>query len=106
MKCYLMFLLQKKSGIIRVFLVSLLLPFMACSQIDFNKISKEVNKTINTNKPLTNDEIIRGLKEALNVGSNNAASSASKIDGYFRHSVIKVPFPPEAATMESKLRSI
>ncbi|HRH67573.1 MAG TPA: DUF4197 domain-containing protein [Bacteroidia bacterium] len=30
----------------------------------------------------------------------------SKTDGYFRHPVIKIPFPPEAAAVESKLRSL
>src|SRR3954470_4783470 len=70
----------------RILAFVILLPLSACSQIDFNKINKEINKTVNTgttNKPLSNDEIIRGLKEALNVGSNNAAGSASKLNGYF-----------------------
>ncbi len=85
---------------------ALLIPLVSCSQIDFNKISKNIDKTINAKKPLSNDEIIAGLKEALNVGSNKAAASASKSDGYFRHPVIKIPFPPEAQQMESRLRSI
>jgi hypothetical protein len=88
-------------------LLVFILPLTCCSQIDFNKISKEVDKTINGDKGgLTNDEIIRGLKEALNVGSNNAAGSASKVDGFFKNPVIKIPFPPEAKEMEAKLRSL
>ena len=90
----------------RISLLILILPLTCCSQIDFKKISKEVDKTINGDKPLTNDEIIRGLKEALNVGSNNAAGSASKLDGYFKNPLIKIPFPPEAREMETKLRSL
>jgi hypothetical protein len=92
--------------ITRILCFSLLIPFCACSQIDFKKISKEVDKTINQKKPLTNDEIIRGLKEALNVGSKNATSSASKMDGFFKNSIIKIPFPPEAKQIESKVRAI
>lgn len=90
----------------RISLLVFILPLTCCSQIDFKKITKEVDKTINGEKPLTNDEIIRGLKEALNVGSNNAAGSASKLDGYFKNPLIKIPFPPEAREMESKLRSL
>ncbi|MCX6275633.1 MAG: DUF4197 domain-containing protein [Bacteroidetes bacterium] len=90
----------------KISLLVFILPLTCCSQIDFKKITKEVDKTINGDKPLTNDEIIRGLKEALNVGSNNAAGSASKLDGYFKNSLIKIPFPPEAREMESKLRSL
>ena len=87
----------------------MLIPMISCSQIDFNKIGKDIDKNINKNvikKPLSNEEIISGLKEALNVGSNNASSAGSKTDGYFKHPVIKIPFPPEAQQMESKLRSI
>jgi len=84
----------------------LILPLTCCSQIDFNKISKEVDKTINGDKKLTSDEIIRGLKEALQVGSNNASGSASKLDGFFKNPLIKIPFPPEAKEMENKLRAI
>lgn len=57
-------------------------------------------------KPLSNDEIVNGLKEALTVGSNNSAAAASKVDGYYKHPVIKIPFPPEAKEMEDRLRSI
>jgi hypothetical protein len=91
---------------IRLAAVALFIPMVSCSQIDFKKIGNDINKQVNGKKPLSNDEIIAGLKEALNVGSRNASSSASKTDGYFRHPVIKIPFPPEAQQMESKLRSI
>lgn len=93
-------------AITRIAILFFILPFTSCSQVDFNKITKEVDKTINGDKTLSNDEIIRGLKEALNVGSNNAAGSASKLDGFFKNPIIKIPFPPEAREMESKLRSI
>lgn len=65
-----------------------------------------MDKTINGSKPLTNAEVIKGLKEALNVGSNNASASASKSDGFYKNGFIKIPFPPEAVSMEQKLRAI
>ncbi len=100
--------IQKKCMITikKILLLVFILPLTCCSQIDFKKISREVDKTINGDQPLSNDEIIRGLKEALSVGSNNAAGGASKIDGFFRNPIIKIPFPPEAREMESKLRSL
>ena len=89
-----------------VFSTLLLIPLLSCSQVDFNKIGKDIDKSINSGKPLTNQEIIDGLKEALQYGSKNASGSASKVDGFFKHPVIKIPFPPEAAAVESKLRSL
>ena len=47
-------------------------------------------------KPLSNEEVISGLKEALTVGTNNSTSVASKVDGYYKNPALFIPFPPEA----------
>lgn len=78
----------------------------ACGQINLNKFKSAAEKAIKGEQPLTNDEIISGLKEALTVGTNNSTASASKMDGYFKNSEIKIPYPPEAVKMEKKLRSM
>lgn len=57
---------------------------------------KEIDKYTKKKKPLTNDEVIRGLKEALNVGTNNSTKSASKADGFYKNPLVFIPFPPEA----------
>ena len=40
-----------------------LFPILSCSQVDFNKIGKEINNTVNSGTPLSNQEIIDGLKK-------------------------------------------
>src|ERR1041385_3346680 len=95
-----------KTTLQKILFVVLFFPFVSCAQIDLNKINKTINNSTVLSKPLSNDEIIRGLKEALNICSNNSASSSSKVDGYFKNSIIKIPFPAEAKDMEQKLRSI
>ncbi len=50
-----------------------------------------------TTKPaLTNEEVIKGLKEALNIGAKNAVSFTSKTDGFNKNNLIRIPFPAEA----------
>src|ERR1700756_3025895 len=61
---------------------------------DIKKVEGKKDSTGGTG--LSNDDIVNGLKEALKVGSNNAGSSASKTDGFFKDSLIKIPFPPDA----------
>lgn len=95
---------MKKLKWILVF--SLIVPLLSCSQADYQKIGKEINKTINGGTTLSNGEIIAGLKEALEIGSKNAGSSTSKLDGFYRNPLIKIPFPPEAIEMEKKLRAL
>lgn len=87
-------------------LLALSLSVLSCSQADYQKIGKEINKTMGGTSPLSNEEIIAGLKQALEIGSTNAGSSTSKVDGFFRNPLIKIPFPPEAIEMEKKLRAI
>ena len=95
-----------KTSIIKILIVIVSLPFASCAQWDLNKINKTIKETTGKNKPLSNGEIVKGLKEALTIGSNNSAGAASKTDGFFKHPLIKIPFPPEAKDMEQKLRSI
>ena len=84
----------------------LLISLVSCTETELKNIGKEVSNTINGNAGLTNDEVIKGLKEALTVGSNNSSLTASHVDGYYKNAMIKILFPPEAATMEQKLREI
>ncbi|MBN2033072.1 MAG: DUF4197 domain-containing protein [Deltaproteobacteria bacterium] len=51
------------------------------------------------------DEIVRGLKEALEVGTAKAVESVSKVDGYYGNSQIKIPLPESVQKVESLLRS-
>jgi len=58
-------------------------------------------KTLGAN--LSNDDIIKGLKEALSVGTNNSSSAASKLDGFYKNPKITIPFPHEAIEMKNTL---
>jgi hypothetical protein len=55
---------------------------------------------------LSNDDIIKGLKEALTVGSNNAGESASKLDGFYRNEKINIPFPPEINNVKTSVENM
>jgi len=55
---------------------------------------------------LSNDEIIAGLKEALNVGTDNASRQLSNVDGFFKDAAIKILMSEEAKKVESKLRGL
>jgi len=49
---------------------------------------------------LTNDEVIAGLKEALQVGIKNGASKASALDGFNKNPLIYIPWPEEAVKVK------
>ena len=51
------------------------------------------------NLPLSNAEIISGLKEALLVGTDSSVKKLSAVDGYLRDQAVKILLPPEAKTI-------
>lgn len=53
--------------------------------------------------PLTNDDIIGGLRAALAVGARNAVASASHYDGFYGNSRLFIPFPPDAIRVKRTL---
>lgn len=58
------------------------------------------------NEGLSEEEVAAGLKEALEVGTDNSVQSAHAADGYFLNPLIKIPFPEEASVIETALRGI
>lgn len=55
---------------------------------------------------LTEDEVGRGLKEALSEGVKTGVSQLSKSDGYFKDMSIKILMPEDAKRVEEKLRAV
>ncbi len=75
-----------------------------------NEIKKKVENVSGTpsssESSLSNEEVIQGLKEALSVGAKNAASLASKINGYYGNPKIRIPFPPDAQKVKNVAESL
>jgi hypothetical protein len=44
---------------------------------------------------LSNDKIISGLKDALTIATKAAAGKVSVLDGYYKNTLIKIPYPTE-----------
>jgi hypothetical protein len=62
--------------------------------------------TVSYSQGFKNDEIAKGLKEALQVGTTRGIDILSKPDGFFGNAAIKILMPPEAAKIEKSLRSL
>lgn len=55
---------------------------------------------------LSSEDIVAGLKAALEQGAQKSADKLSMADGFFKDAAVKVLMPEEAKKVESKLRSI
>jgi hypothetical protein len=56
--------------------------------------------------PLTESEVIGGLKEALTLGAKNAATKLAAENGYFGDAAIKILLPDEARTIVDNISKI
>lgn len=60
----------------------------------------------NTGSSFSNTEAVNALKQALQIGTENASGRLSAVNGYFGNQLIKIIMPPEAKKVESTLRSV
>lgn len=66
----------------------------------------QVAQSFDVSKPLTQTEIISGLKEALLVGTDSSATKLSKVNGYFSDEMVKILLPPEADIIVKNISKI
>ena len=53
--------------------------------------------------PLTENEIIQGLKEALSTGLDSSVKTASATNGYLRNEAIKILLPQDVLNLKNKI---
>lgn len=77
--------------------------FMLNSCAELNQIAKTVGTQ---NLPLSNAEIVSGLKEALIIGADSSVARLSAVDGYLKDQAVKILLPPEARTIMDNVSKI
>lgn len=55
---------------------------------------------------LTSQEVAKGLKEALNVGTDSATFHLGLLNGFYGDDMIRIMMPPEAQKVEKTLRDV
>lgn len=65
---------------------------------------QENNASTAVTSALSNEDIVAGLKEALNKGASYAVDSLGKTDGFLKNTDVKIPMPEKLGKVESILR--
>ena len=63
-------------------------------------------KAASTNRGLSNDKIVAGLKEALTVSTRNAVAATGRTDGFLKNEAIRILLPEKLRNVGSGLRLI
>ena len=91
-----------KKIILPSLVVIIAITIAACTSQQIQQTADAAKNAVNSGtgtpaaNPLTNDEVISGLRDALTVGTNNSSAFASKVDGFYKNPSLFIPFPPEA----------
>ncbi len=94
----------------RIFITGLFIAFItlngpsAIAGID--DFLKGIKKAIGLSEGLSESKIIKGIKEALQVGTGNAVKMVSRMDGYYKNPNIRIPLPAEVQKVEKFLKAI
>ncbi len=70
------------------------------------QLSKLFKKVTNKSLPLSNTEIVDGLKEALLVATDSSVAHLSAVDGYLKDLTIKILLPPEAKNITDNISKL
>lgn len=70
------------------------------------ELTQIAQSSANQNLPLTNTEIIGGLKDALLVGTDSSTARLSAVDGYLKDLTVKILLPPESKTITDNLSKL
>ncbi|WP_439881719.1 DUF4197 domain-containing protein [Pontibacter sp. MBLB2868] len=84
--------------------IAVALGASACTATDIQRTVDGV--LAGTGTPVTRDEVAMGLKQALEVGIKNGSSQASQTDGFYKNSLIRIPFPEDVKRVENTLRQV
>ncbi|MDD4755799.1 MAG: DUF4197 domain-containing protein [Prolixibacteraceae bacterium] len=84
-----------------LFIIFAILFLSSCSEL-----MQLAQQAIDEDKPLTQTEIIAGLKEALVVGTGKSVDILGVTDGYYRDEMVKILLPPEADIIVNNISKI
>ncbi len=84
------------------YLIVVALGLSSCDVVQDAASILTTDSTNSSSNALTNDEVIRGLKEALSIGINNATDLTSRTDGFLKNGEISIPWPEDALKVKQK----
>lgn len=83
-----------------------MLGLAGCKAVTLGEIHEFKDQILSSPGPITIDEINSAFKQALEQGVKNGALKLAEKGAFLNDPELRIPFPPEAQKLESKLRRI
>jgi hypothetical protein len=88
-----------------IWLVTLGLLQVTPAHAQFGDLLQGVKKAVGLGGGLSEEKIIEGLKQALEIGTKNAVETVSKVGGYYDNPKIRIPLPGAIGKTEKLIRA-
>jgi hypothetical protein len=82
--------------------LGIIFTIISCDVLEEAAKSIPMTPQTTTAPALTNAEVINGLKDALQIGIQNAVNVTSITDGFLKNDAIRLPFPADAIKVKEK----
>jgi hypothetical protein len=89
----------------KIFMKKYLLALLMVFSFTSCETAKSIMDSVG-NGNLTNTEVVQGLKEALQLGTDSATFHLALLNGFYKDDMIKILMPPEAQSVEKSLRNV
>lgn len=86
--------------------IILLLIFLSLSSCKTTDVQRVLDTLGGANQPLSEQTVVAGLKEALEVGTENAVFKTNKTGGFSNNPLIKIMVPEQFSDVATKVRQI
>ena len=92
----------------RLIVLALSLSITCSAQTQLGDILKKADEALNQRNvsSLSNDKIVAGLKQALQVSTGKAVAVTGKPDGFLKNAAIKILLPPKLQTVGKGMRML
>lgn len=90
----------------KIFVLIFILLGLTIAVAQTKKKTNPLGQIFGSSSTLSEDKIILGLKDALQIGTGNAVTQTGKLDGFFKNAIIKILMPKKLQTVEKGLRAI
>lgn len=86
--------------------ISILIFFTLTAQAQLPQLKSILGKSKITSSPVSNAEIIDGLKSSLNIGIDKAVGKLGVENGFYNDAVLKLLLPPEAKPITNNIKLV
>ncbi|KPK12685.1 MAG: hypothetical protein AMJ68_01185 [Acidithiobacillales bacterium SG8_45] len=91
---------------IRVSVLALLLSACTGNAGLLDDLSREYANRTGSSKPATQQQMVAGVREALNQGTDRAVKYLGRKDGFMKNPQVRIPMPSHLRSIDKGLRSV